>query len=128
VPTGAESEDEAATADLVDRFRHFRDQTGIAESGAGNQRPDLQVRNTRCHGRNDREGFPDPADLTIVPGKREMIGEPERIESRFGCGLANLEYILESWRWAKVPGLGDRDHDPDTHRPLAFHPVRSRNM
>src|SRR5204862_6539215 len=40
VPARAEPEDEAATRDLVDRRRLLREQGGIVEAGAGDERSD----------------------------------------------------------------------------------------
>jgi hypothetical protein len=34
MPPGAEPEDESTAADIVDRFAHLADQTGIAKTGA----------------------------------------------------------------------------------------------
>src|SRR5205823_13456932 len=41
VPAGAEPQREAAAADLVERGRHLRQERGIAEGGAGDERADL---------------------------------------------------------------------------------------
>src|SRR5688500_11346987 len=43
VPPRAEAEDDTTPADVVDRLGHLGDETRVAETGAGHQRPDLDA-------------------------------------------------------------------------------------
>src|SRR4029453_1781949 len=81
VPAGAETEDEAAAADLVDRVGDLRLEGRVAVRGAGDERTELDARRDRRQGRQVRPAL--PGTLLLLPREPvdQVIRHPERIES-----------------------------------------------
>jgi len=56
-PACPDAQDQSSVTDAVHRFRHRRQQVGIAIAVAGDQATDLDMADQRRHGRQQRPGF-----------------------------------------------------------------------
>ena len=126
VPAGAEPEDQPAAGDLLDRVRHLGQQGRVAETGATDQRADLDPLGDGRHAAQQRPAFPG-AQVSVVAGesaiKQEMIRNPERVESgRFRLAGKHRQQsvqrgeafcIIRSIKGMNSPTLRGRD-DADT--------------
>jgi hypothetical protein len=128
VPSRAEPEDEASPADVVDRLGHLRDHAGVAEAGAGDERADGDVRHARGDARHHRERLPHPALSLFRGAEGEVVGEPESVEADLAGDLGHFGDVGEMRGAAEGRALGDRHHQPDSHRADVGDPVVGRHQ
>jgi hypothetical protein len=82
VPTGAQAEGEAPTADLVQRRRHLGQDGRIAKGGTGDECANLDPGGRLGQRREDGPALPDAARRPVRRPVDEMVVEPEGIEAR----------------------------------------------
>src|SRR4051794_7571056 len=89
----ADAEDDAPTADLLDRVHDFHKDAGIAEAGTGDQRAEFDAGHRRRNRGHQRPAIPEAGGRLALASRRpigiepeiaareeEMIREPERVE------------------------------------------------
>ena len=67
MPAGAETEDQSAAADLVDRVGHLGEQSRITESGAGDKHAELDPFGDSSERGQKRKSLPDTLGLRSLP-------------------------------------------------------------
>jgi hypothetical protein len=105
VPAGAEAEDEAPAADLVDRRRHLGDQPRRVKAGAGDQRPDRHARRGRGQRGHQRPRLPRPAVLI-----EQVVADPDRVEPDLLGGARHVQVLGPAH-----DALDLRELDADAH-------------
>src|SRR5260370_40599345 len=93
---GSEAQDEAASADLVERIGHLGKQRRGAKRGAGHE---WTKRDARCHCSQCAEhgkSLPGGAFILAWETVYEMVGQPEGIEPDLFCYLRHGLKVAES--------------------------------
>ena len=80
VPAGAEAEDEAAAAQLVDRGGLLGEQGRVVEVRAGDERPELDPRRRGGDRGQQRPRLPRPAGGPVLPAIEEVLADPHGVE------------------------------------------------
>jgi hypothetical protein len=147
VPAGTQPEDGSPVADLVDHLGHLRQQTGVAEAGADDERANVDPLGRRRDSRHRRPALPNAADAGCRrrwrgrcgrPGQLgvaanrlkghlpddQVVGEPGHVEADRLASADDLDHIPEARRGgAEGVPLRDRDHQPQRHLPPALRPA-----
>ncbi len=79
VPAGAQAEDQAAAADLVDRAGLLGEERRVVEVRARDERPELDPGRGRGDGRHHRPRLPRTARRPVGPSIQEVLAEPDRV-------------------------------------------------
>ena len=106
VPTGAETENEAATGDLVDGIGDLREQGWVAERGAAHQRADLDPGGYRRQSGEQRPALPRSLHFLLGEAIDEMIRVPDGIEAEIFGHPGHLDEIAPARRRATHLPLG----------------------
>src|SRR5439155_17300768 len=86
VPSGAETEDQPSTADLVDRVRHLREHRRVVEARAGHERSELDPGRGRGDRRQHRPDLPRAASPELRRPVEEVVADPDGVEADvLGC-------------------------------------------
>ena len=121
VPAGADAEDGAPAADVIDRHHLLGEDGRIAVSVAVHQHPDSGPRGQRGQGRQQRRGL-QRRPVGIAVERQEVIEQPERIEPRSFGQLPVLHQprpgvlmlpghhaerdVIATWQWGEFLALG----------------------
>jgi hypothetical protein len=119
VPPAADPQDEPATAHLVERRRHLRQQGRIAERHREHERPDLDPLRDRGDGGEHGPALVNtPAGLVrlVLRAKDEVVGAPHRVEPRLISGDRHGAQRLEGRRLTKDVVVPERQHQSRLHR------------
>ena len=93
VPSGAEAQDEAPSADLVDGRRHLGQDRGIAERDCQDDGPDLHARCVGGEGREHRPALVDAGRGLARGSKEEVVVNPDRAQARALRHLGDLSQL-----------------------------------
>ncbi len=117
VPTGAETENEAPTGDLVDGIGDLRQQGRVAERGAAHQRADLDPGGHRRQ--SGEQGPALPRSLHLLSGEAidEVVRVPDGIEAELLGHPGHLDQIAPASRRATHLPLGVGQDESDLQRP-----------
>lgn len=119
VPAGPEPEDEATTADLLDRRGALREERRRRERRAGDERTEVHALRHRGEGREQAPRLPGPAFGTAVAAVQDVIADPDRVEPR-GFGGAGQRHVFGP----ADDALDLRQLDPDAERSHVRHSIR----
>ena len=93
VPAGAEAEDEATAAQLIDRRGLLREKGGVVEVRAGDEWAELDPRRGRRDRGEERPRFPRTAWRPVLPAIEKVLADPHRVEALVLDGTGHVEKL-----------------------------------
>jgi hypothetical protein len=116
VPTGADPDDQAPAADLLDRVGHLGEERRIAERGTQYPGADLDPFRRRGERGNERPAFPNAIVGNSLEPVDQMVGDPDRIESGLLRQRRELQNLPPARRDAMLAVLDRGDDQTKLHR------------
>src|SRR5690242_17509565 len=117
VPAGAEAENEAAAADLVNGVGDLGGEGGWAEGGAGDEGAELDAGGDGGEGADDGEHLPGAGLGAVGEAEDEVVGDPEGVEADLLSGLGLGLEVAEAGHLAGFAVLVHVHREAELHAP-----------
>jgi len=116
VPSGADAQDQAPAADLVDGGGHLGQHGGIAEGDGHHQGSQLDTPGVRRQRGEHGPGLVDPRGRLGGESEEQVVVDPDRVESAGLCRPRDRAQIRVGRRSSGDLPLADGHHHADLHR------------